>query len=579
MSWDEERIRSVLHTLARHRGDSTLIEVKRADKGLPKSLPETICAFANMPDGGTIILGVDERSGFTITGVGNPAEIEGGIASQAREAVDPPPFIATTSVDIDGKTLVVAEITGLSITNRPARHKGRAYLRQADGDYVMKDNDLHMIEVAKLHATEQTRYDQQPIPGSSITDLDQDLVAGYLANRRASSPRLAQITEDETLLRLTNVITASGELTISGLYALGTFPQGHFPSLGVTAAVQLPRDGSGARTRNLRTFDGPIPSLLEDSLNWIRQNLSTDRVYTADGHMLDRTEIPMNAIREVVANALVHRDLGPDTVGVGKSVEIRVQDNRLTITSPGGLRGVSKEQLESEQLSRAAVNQRLYEIVKYVDTPSGHHIIEGEGGGIREMFAATRDADLARPTLVDSGVQFVVILWRGSRFTPEELEWLTALPNSNQLTHLQRAVLVSLRNGETWTTGRVLREFSPVSPERAEDELRQLVLAGLVHEGLHGRILPTNSRMPAKDATKTIDIDDRAGELAHLGKNVPLVISAIRRIGEAQLRDIIDATGLSAGQVRYALTPLIDGGHVQMSGGRGVPTTTYTCLG
>lgn len=40
--------------------DSTEIEVKAARGGLPQNLGQTLSAFANMPDGGTLILGVDE---------------------------------------------------------------------------------------------------------------------------------------------------------------------------------------------------------------------------------------------------------------------------------------------------------------------------------------------------------------------------------------------------------------------------------------------------------------------------------------------------------------------------------------
>jgi ATP-dependent DNA helicase RecG len=45
-------------------GDNTSIEVKAAAGGLPESLTPTLCALANMPGGGTIILGLDERTRF-----------------------------------------------------------------------------------------------------------------------------------------------------------------------------------------------------------------------------------------------------------------------------------------------------------------------------------------------------------------------------------------------------------------------------------------------------------------------------------------------------------------------------------
>ncbi|KQB84394.1 Divergent AAA domain protein [Corynebacterium oculi] len=64
--------------------DFTLIEAKAAAGGLPENLPETICAFANMPQGGTVFLGVDQRTNFEAVGVSEPPEMVQGLLSQAR---------------------------------------------------------------------------------------------------------------------------------------------------------------------------------------------------------------------------------------------------------------------------------------------------------------------------------------------------------------------------------------------------------------------------------------------------------------------------------------------------------------
>ncbi|MFW0112003.1 RNA-binding domain-containing protein [Rothia sp. CCM 9416] len=65
------------------------MEVKAVREGLPQNLGQTLSAFANMPDGGTLILGVDEKSGFTA--VGADATVEAGIASLARNEATPTP--------------------------------------------------------------------------------------------------------------------------------------------------------------------------------------------------------------------------------------------------------------------------------------------------------------------------------------------------------------------------------------------------------------------------------------------------------------------------------------------------------
>ena len=65
-------------------GDNTSIEVKAAAGGLPDSLASTLCALANMPGGGTVILGLDERTGFHPVSLGDPQKLKQGLASKAR---------------------------------------------------------------------------------------------------------------------------------------------------------------------------------------------------------------------------------------------------------------------------------------------------------------------------------------------------------------------------------------------------------------------------------------------------------------------------------------------------------------
>lgn len=411
MHWSIDDLVDTLAALRVRRGDTTSVEVKRAAGGVPL-MPDTICAFANMPNGGTIILGVDEADGaFEVTGLSDVAAVEAGIVTQTREAVTPSPQLVPQEFTVEGKQVLVVHVAPLRLADKPATWRGQAYLRQSDGDYVMHPHELRMLDVARLHADERVDYDLKPAVGTSVDDLVPDLVHGYVHAVQERDRRLRDRPAAE-ILRRTSVLTASGEPTLAGLYALGDYPQGQFPALTVTAAVQV-RDGEGQpRNRNLEDFTGPVPVMLEDLMGWVRRNLGTEQVYRSDGHMERQAELPLTAIRELLANALVHRDLGPDTLGAGKSIQVRLDERKLLIQSPGGLRGVSLAQLESDDHAQAAVNQRLYQIAKKLMTSDGASVIEGEGGGIREVFQAAEARGLGRPQLIDSGVQFTALLWR-----------------------------------------------------------------------------------------------------------------------------------------------------------------------
>ncbi|MDN6399662.1 MAG: putative DNA binding domain-containing protein [Brachybacterium sp.] len=565
----------LLADLRIHRGDSTGVEVKQATQGLPHDIGTTICAFANMPDGGLIILGVSEAGGFSTTGVADPATMESGLASVARQTVDPAPYIETASIDHDGLGVIVCHVAPLAPSAKPARFRGEAYLRQADGDYVMGPADLRMVEIAGLHDRERLDYDASPVPGASREDFDNDLVESLVRRAQRSSVRLRGLDEN-VILRQLGATTTSGEPTIGGLYALGNFPQGLLPALRVTAAVQLPRDGSGLRTQNLRVFDGPVPDLLSSTLEWVTTNLTTRQSYGSDGNLRSIPELPLQAVREALANALVHRDLGPDTLGVGRSIDVRLSENALTIASPGGLRGVTLRQIMSSSHARAAVNQRLYALTQFMRTPDGANIIEGEGGGVTEILRSAVESDLRRPRMVDTGVQFTTILWRGSMVDAADEKRLQEHGDGRALTHLQKQVRLRARDGRPWSVDALRDEFSPMSSREAHDQLTKLVRWGLLSIDLANEVPAsiTAGSTPHEKVTSTHPIDVRRPRIAGAGKNASVVLSAID--GDATLAQITARTALTDRQARYAVTQLIRAGLVRMDGGPGQRGTTYS---
>lgn len=205
---------------------------------------------------------------------------------------------------------------------------------------------------------------------------------------------------------------------------MGYLPQATEPALGATAAVRLLRSEDGGRTRNLTEIEGPLPVIAcrryELDSTQCRHSRSRYNSQRAFGRP---ARVPPTAVREILANALVHRDLGP-SVDVGKKVEIRISDKALIITSPGGLRGLSVAQLESSNLTKAAVNKRLYEIARYLRLPDNERVIEGEGGGIQEVLPLSGNHGYRTPEFIDNGVEFKAILFRTSRFTDAENDWL-----------------------------------------------------------------------------------------------------------------------------------------------------------
>ena len=76
---DLEDLKHALAVLETHGGDTNAIEAKTFSEYSPQQLGPTLSAFANMPDGGVILLGVSERNGIDVVGIDNGLFIIEGV--------------------------------------------------------------------------------------------------------------------------------------------------------------------------------------------------------------------------------------------------------------------------------------------------------------------------------------------------------------------------------------------------------------------------------------------------------------------------------------------------------------------
>ena len=469
---DLDDLLGALAVLELRGGDTTSIEAKTFSEYSPEQLGPTLSAFANKPGGGTILLGVSERDGISVVGVDDVDDLLKRTANQARNGFRPPIRVDVRAIDLDGKTIGVVNVEGADVNEKPVRwlKDKKAYLRQYDGDYQMSPSEEQML-VLRHH---RPNADAQAVPGSSLRDLDPNLVTRYLSSVRETTPRLVN-DSDEAVLFFTGVVAdrESEELSVAGLYALGEYPQRLLPHLTLTAAVE----GSGdVRAVNRRDFTGSLPVILDDVLDWVRGNVESRQLVTRDGDGLTDYAVPLLAAREVVANALVHRDLSE--ASRGKGIDLRITRDGFRLTNPGGLWGITVDRLGFGD--HPAVNERLYQICRNVEGRSGR-VIEAMGTGIREVRRSLREAGMAEPRFYDNGVSFTVRFPNSALIPDGDLAWIGSL-GLEQVASLnlrQKEALVDMRHGRTWSN-REYRERFGVTAEEARADLRDLVSRGLV---------------------------------------------------------------------------------------------------
>jgi ATP-dependent DNA helicase RecG len=161
--------------------------------------------------------------------------------------------------------------------------------------------------------------------------------------------------------------------------------------------------------------------MLDTALLWARRTFDTSIVSEPDGTVHDRPAYPLVAFRELIANALVHRDL--DHWSSGLAVEVRLRRDRLVVSNPGGLYGITVDRLGRDAVTSAR-NARLVAICQHVRSPeTGARVIEAPrvrvsrrafASGIPTITDALAEYHLPPAHYIDSGIRFTAVLHRSS---------------------------------------------------------------------------------------------------------------------------------------------------------------------
>jgi ATP-dependent DNA helicase RecG len=207
-------------------------EFKEATGGLPRSIWETISAFANT-SGGIIVLGLRERDdGLELVGVANPHRLVDELHSQCRNQrkinhdVLPPGSVSIR--EVDGRAVVVVRVRPAERRSRPIFVNGQAYggtfVRRHTGDHAAANDEVNrmMREASDLAA------DHVIVQGVRLEDLEREAIAAYrrrLLVQEPDSP-LAEFGDLEFLeaiegYRRDHHLGEEG-VTVAGLLMFGT---------------------------------------------------------------------------------------------------------------------------------------------------------------------------------------------------------------------------------------------------------------------------------------------------------------------------------------------------------------------
>lgn len=379
-------------------GESKNIEYKRALPTKHENFLKDIIAFSNST-GGKVILGIEDETGI-VYGIGeqSPFKLSDSISNMISDACTP-----QIEPDISIKT--VEKKTVLEIDVAPG--KFRPYFIKRKGkettSYIRINGTSRPADTRKLQELE--------LEGQNISyDSLQEIGIEYDENKALElCKKMKQIavnsckTEEEKHEIKDMTLEKLEDFGILCKVGRNPYPTHAFDLLtdNKNKSSKIQCALFKGTTRDIfidqKEFNGPIYEQVEDAYQFVLRHINMgadiEGMYRTDSY-----ELPASAIREMIANAVVHRSY------LDKScIQVCMYDDRIEVSSPGTLYGGLD--LETAKLGKSTCrNEAVAEAFHYM------HIVEAWGTGIPRILSRCREYGLPEPIFEEFGNNFKVTM-------------------------------------------------------------------------------------------------------------------------------------------------------------------------
>ena len=381
-------LRRIQHGEDEHTEFKRELELKKVGKAM--------AAFANS-DGGLVILGVDDDG--TIVGVRGAAEaVSEKLTSFLQNGLSAP-----LQARIGRHESPHGWVHWLEVPRQrgfePYRHGGVVYVRRARSSVEPGGPEL-----ADLYNTfGDIVTEERMIDGAPVGHVDIQAFAAYLHRLGLSldaEPKVDLVDD----LRARGVVAGSGvevRATVYGVLSFGKTPQSYAQTQNFwIQCVEYGGVDRAAPVIQVADGKGRLDEQVDRALGWLA-GLRRGEVYQGTTR-IDVPILPVTAAREVLVNAVAHRDYAI----MGSKVLVERFTDRLEVTSPGrlpnGITLASVTRGGNPRTRNQSMTNYLLAMGKMEQRGRGWPIIHGamqELNGTTPCIEEDRDARWVRVTL------------------------------------------------------------------------------------------------------------------------------------------------------------------------------------
>ncbi|MDR1156296.1 MAG: putative DNA binding domain-containing protein [Bacteroidales bacterium] len=318
---------------------------------------ETLAAFANSR-GGSVYVGIGD--GRKTVGVSLGKETLVQWVNEIKSKTEPSIVPDIDVSDENQKQVVVLSVTEFPV--KPVSVRGKYFKRVGSSNHLMNLN-----EILNMHTqTFNSSWDYYIDTHHQVTDISEEK-ANHLISLYNKS-REIPIENDVPEFLAKMELIREGKLTHAAFLLL-------MKCESVVSTIELGHFQDEITIKDGITISADLVTEVEDVLSFIRKHISKAYIITGNPAREERWDYPLDALREIVMNMIVHRDYAH----YGDS-SVKIYNDRIEFFNPGRLPDrISIENLMSGNYVSICRNKLVSKIFKEISW------IEKYGTGIRRV--------------------------------------------------------------------------------------------------------------------------------------------------------------------------------------------------
>ena len=365
------------------RSESKSVEFKTA---FNQDTIVSLVAFANA-DGGSVYIGV--RDDGKVIGVPSDGEPETSWVNEIKSKTAPSIVPYAERIAVGSKSVVKLHVASLPV--KPTSVQGRYYIRKGKSNHLMSIgelSDLYMKSISSSWDAFPSEY--------TLDDISLEKVAAFARRMNPDNP-----DDPLRILRKLSLMkdgkpTNACYLSFVADYCFGT-------------AFQAGRFKTQSHIIDDKTFNSDIISQLDGVMEFVMKHLMGELVITGKPQHDIKYDYPVDAIREIVLNMIVHRDYR----NTGMVNTIKIFDDRMEFTNAGGLpQGLTVKKILSDAYTSSPRNPKVADLFRDAG------LIERYGSGIKRIVNSCKNHGSVEVSFENHDTWFKVVLHKVIKDVP-----------------------------------------------------------------------------------------------------------------------------------------------------------------